>query len=117
MRVIIAGSRTITDYNELLKAIAAAKFPISLVISGGARGADTLGERYAKNNGIPVERCLPDWSKHGNSAGFIRNAEMVNIADALIALWDGNSRGTMHTITLARKKGIPVYLATLPPNA
>ena len=116
MKVIIAGSRTITDYKALAAAITAAGYPISCVISGGARGADTLGEKYARNNNIPLKRYIPDWEKHGKSAGFLRNAEMVDNADGLIALWDGVSRGTPHTIRLAKQKGIPVYVATLPPN-
>lgn len=102
MKTIIAGSRSITDYKYLLKAIAQIDWEITEVISGNARGVDRLGERWARENNIPVRLFFPDWDKWGKSAGFVRNHEMVEEAEALIALWDGESRGTKHTIGLAQ---------------
>lgn len=110
MKVIIAGSRTINDYYELIEAIKGCGFRITQVISGGCRGADTLGERYAREHRIPISHMLPDWNKHGRSAGPRRNSEMATQADALIALWDGESRGTKDMIEKAHERGIPVYV-------
>lgn len=110
MRVIIAGSRSINDYALVKQAIAESHFEITTVICGGARGVDDLGDRFALEHNLPIEYFLPDWETHGKRAGFLRNEAMVGIADALIAVWDGVSRGTMHTINLARKHGIKVYV-------
>lgn len=110
MKTIIAGSRSITDYRLLLEAISLIDWEITEVISGRARGADRLGERWARKNHIPIRIFHPDWRKYGKSAGLHRNKEMVNEADALIALWDGQSHGTQHTIGLANNKHLPMYV-------
>ena len=78
-----------------------------VIISGAARGADTLGERYAHERGYAVEKYPADWNCDGKAAGPIRNAQMAKVADALIAFWDGNSRGTQNMIDLARLKPLP----------
>lgn len=109
MKTIIAGSRSITDYEVLCRAIEASKFLISEVVSGGAMGVDTLGERWARAYSIPVRVFKPDWSI-GKKAGMIRNEEMNQYADALIAVWDGESRGTCDMITRARQSGKKVYV-------
>lgn len=111
MRVIIAGSRTITDYNLVCHAIAQSGIAdqITCVISGTAGGVDTLGERWAKDHGILIERHPADWNRHGKRAGFIRNSEMAQVADALIAVTTG-SNGTAHMIQAACARGIPVYV-------
>ncbi len=62
---------------------------------------------------MPIERYPADWDKHGKPAGYIRNAEMADKAEALLALWDGQSRGTLHMINLAKKKGLLVYVWNL----
>lgn len=111
MRVIIAGSRDITDYQELLDAVVDSGFEITTVISGGARGVDRMGEIFAKNNSTPLEIYPADWNKYGKSAGHRRNADMANVADALIALWDGTSRGTKSMIEIANKKTC-MYIST-----
>ena len=100
MKVIIAGSRTITDYNVVFSAIRNSGYKITEVVSGGAKGVDRLGERYAHENGIPVKRFLPDWRELGKAAGPVRNADMAEYADALIAIWDGKSAGTRHMIQI-----------------
>lgn len=105
MRVIIAGSRDFTDY-ELLKKVCDDHFnddDIITIISGTARGADQLGERYATEKGYAIERFPADWNKWGKSAGYKRNEEMAQVADMLIAFWDGESRGTKHMIDLGYK--------------
>lgn len=112
-RVIIAGGRDFYNY-ELLKAkcdsILSSKAATRriIVVSGAAKGADKLGEEYAHEHGYTVEQYPADWNTHGKAAGPIRNAQMANSADALIAFWDGQSRGTQSMINIARAKGLPV---------
>ena len=110
-KVIIAGSRSFSDYG-LLKAYADYKLSAIQdeieIVSGGARGADALGERYAKEKGYRLKVFPADWQRYGNSAGYKRNGEMAEYADALLAFWDGNSRGTKHMIDLAASKGLKI---------
>jgi len=101
MRTIIAGSRNITDYKFLCKIMEEINIGITVIISGGAKGVDSLAIKYAKDNKIPVEIFKPDWDKFGTKAGIIRNCEMGSVADALIAIWNGSSRGTKHMIDYA----------------
>jgi hypothetical protein len=113
MKIIIAGSRSITDYNKLLIAIEYSNYNITEIVSGGAKGVDMLGEQFAKNFGIPVKRFIPNWRPNGEldkSAGFKRNKEMADYGEALIAVHDGQSKGTSNMINLARNKGIPVVV-------
>lgn len=98
MKVIIAGSRHITDRLGLFKAIKQSGFDITEVVSGTSRGVDTLGEAYARANDIPIKEFPANWSKFGNYAGPVRNNEMAKYADAAIILWDGESRGTLNMI-------------------
>lgn len=110
MKVIIAGSRGITDEHLIFNAIKDSGFEITEVVSGGAIGVDKFGEKYANRNDIPLKIFLPDWKKKKASAGIIRNAEMANYADALIAVWDGESRGTKNMIEVAQRKGLKVFV-------
>ena len=114
MKLAIVGSRTFKKYNTLCWFITRhIDLPkISLVISGGAQGADTLAERYAKENNIPVKVIRPNWKKHGKAAGFIRNKDIVKECDILVAFWDGKSRGTKHSIDLAEKYKKPYFIWT-----
>lgn len=112
-RVIIAGTRDFSDY-QLLRdkcdAILSAKRQDSniVVISGTARGADRLGERYARERGYEIRQFPADWLNDEKKAGPIRNAKMADNADALIAFWDGQSRGTKNMIDTAKRKGLAV---------
>lgn len=110
MKVIIAGSRTITEMSVLQQAIAAAGFDITEVISGGAKGVDELGNEWARQNKLRYRIFWALWKTHGRAAGPIRNQEMADFADALIAVWDGRSRGTADMIRRAQAKGLPVYV-------
>ena len=110
MKVIVAGSRTIADIAIIAQAIEESGFDVSEVVSGTARGVDILGEEWAKSKGIPVKRFPADWNGLGKRAGFVRNAEMADYAEALVAVWDGKSRGTANMIQVARKKGLKVYV-------
>ena len=117
MRVIIAGSRNINDYNIVQEAIQKSGFKISTVVSGGAKGVDKLGEKYALDNNLKIDQYIPDWRPNGKdvdrSAGYKRNIEMAKNADALIAIWDGESRGTKHMIIEGTKIGLNVYVHTI----
>ena len=104
MRTIIAGSRNITNYEYFCNVMKEIKFTPTVILSGGASGVDRMGEEWARANNIPVERYPANWNKYGKKAGYIRNKEMVDNADALIAVWDGKSKGTKLTIDLARDK-------------
>ena len=110
-RVIIAGTRSFNDYdllrdscNNLLSE--KQRTHTVVVISGTARGADQMGERYARERGFQLRRFPADWEQYGKSAGHIRNAKMADNADALIAFWDGESKGTKNMIDNARRKGL-----------
>lgn len=109
MKVIIAGSRSIKDRKIVDKAIEASGFSITEVVSGGASGVDSLGEAWAADHKIPVKQFPAKWELHGKAAGPIRNKQMADYAEALIAVWDGNSRGTLNMITQAKCKGLHVY--------
>ena len=113
MRVIIAGSRTITDYGCVADAINKSGFDITEVVCGMASGVDSLGERYAKEHGIPVAYYPADWDVHGRRAGYIRNIEMAKNADALIAIIKDDSPGTMHMIKEAMRRGIKTCIVPM----
>lgn len=114
MKVIIAGSRTITDFSLVEKAILrfdlTIKEEITEIICGGARGIDILGRNWAQLAKVPIKMFPPDWDVYGKSAGFKRNKEMVKYANAAIVIWDGFSKGSKHTIDLCIKKGIPLIV-------
>jgi hypothetical protein len=109
MKVIIAGSRDILNRDVVENAIIESGFEITEVVSGGARGVDSIGEWWAREKKIPVKRFAPDWNKHGKAAGPIRNQQMAEYADALIAVWNG-SRGTKDMITQAAHRNLRVYI-------
>lgn len=109
IKVIIAGTRDFDNY-ELLKQkmdkILAARVRNNeeiIIVSGTARGADKLGERYARERGYTIKRFPADWDKNGKRAGYIRNEEMAKYADACVCFWDEASRGTKHMIDLATR--------------
>ena len=108
-RLVVAGSRDFDDYTLLaaeLDKLLAGKTNITIV-SGTARGADRLGERYAAEHNLRIERFPAEWEKYHKGAGPIRNAKMVQSADAVIVFWDSESSGTKNIIECARKEDIP----------
>ena len=112
-RVIIAGSRSFDDYDMLVKTMDMVLQNITdeiQVVCGMAAGADTLGERYAKERGYQIAYFPADWKKYGRAAGFNRNVEMAKNADALVAFWDGKSKGTKHMLDIAQRYGLRVRL-------
>lgn len=109
IKTIIAGSRDITDYKLVEQAVKDSGFTITEVVSGGARGVDSLGEQWAMENGIPIH-CFPaNWDAHGKAAGFIRNSDMACYADALIAITNG-SRGTANMIAQAKLNSLKLFV-------
>lgn len=114
MRTVIAGGRDAPDL--VAEAVAASGFDITVVLCGDARGADQHGERWAAAQGIPVEHYPADWGAHGKAAGPRRNDLMASRAQQLVALWDGESRGTRHMIACARHRGLRVYVHRYEPR-
>ena len=110
-KVIVAGSRHFDDYPFLcwkLDRLLAQKIGDVEIVCGMARGADSLGEQYAKERGIPIRYFPADWQTLGKSAGYQRNVQMAAYADALVAFWDGKSRGTAHMIETARRHQLQI---------
>lgn len=108
-RLVVAGSRDFDDYTLLsaeLDKLLAGKTNITIV-SGTARGADRLGERYAAEHNLRIERFPAEWEKYHKGAGPVRNMKMVQSADAVIVFWDNDSSGTKNIIECARKQDIP----------
>jgi hypothetical protein len=110
MKTIIAGSREIRDYSILIEAVKECPWEITEVVSGTAQGPDRLGQRYARENKLPLYNFPAAWKRHGVVAGVIRNTEMAKNAQALLAIWDGRSTGTSHMISEARKLNLHVYI-------
>ena len=109
MKTIIAGSRNIGN-RTFLDALEKVEWldEVTVVISGTARGVDKWGESWAEWNDKPVMRFPADWRAYGRGAGMVRNALMADHADALIAIWDGESPGTKNMIQQAKAKGLRV---------
>ena len=112
-RIIIAGGRDFDDYSLLqskcLPIIERLMADYEVIImSGHAKGADILGERFAEEHGLKFEVYPADWKAHYRSAGFRRNEQMGDIANGLIAFWNGESHGTKHMIEYARSKEVDV---------
>ena len=125
LRIIIAGGRDFTDYKLLKETVTDILFDLVFehrydegveFVSGTARGADQLGEKYAHEEGFLIKRFPADWNTYGKRAGYLRNEQMAKYAvengndGMLIAFWDGESRGTKHMIDLANKHGLEVHV-------
>jgi hypothetical protein len=111
MRTIIAGSRE-ASWDQTIAAIEQCPWraQISLVVSGTAKGADTWGEVWANMHKILIQRFPASWNEYGKRGGVIRNGLMADNADALIAVWDGQSAGTKNMIATAEAKGLLVFV-------
>jgi predicted Rossmann fold nucleotide-binding protein DprA/Smf involved in DNA uptake len=108
MRYGVIGGRTFIDF-ELMKSTLDKHF-ISEVVSGGAKGADTLAREYANLRNIKLTEFYPDYVRYGKKAPFVRNKLIVNASDVIVAFWDGKSTGTNHSIEYARSKKIKVII-------
>ena len=108
MNIIIAGGRDFNDYEKMKAAVLTIYPNIAnenhTIISGCAKGADSLGIRLAKELNIQCKLFPANWTAYGKSAGYKRNVEMADNADALVAFWDGKSKGTMHMINIAKER-------------
>lgn len=111
MRTIIAGSRDIYDsYMLIVEAVKESGFDVTSVISGCARGVDKTAISWAADNMMAWHEYPADWKSWGKIAGLMRNEEMAKNADALIAIWDGKSRGTKDMIERAKKHNLKVFV-------
>ena len=110
MKLAIVGSRSLDMYETVKNAVDSLSTEVTEIVSGGARGVDSFAERYAWEHSIPTVIFKPDWAKYGKRAGFIRNKDIVERADFVLAVWDGESRGTLDSINHARKLGKPVEI-------
>jgi predicted Rossmann fold nucleotide-binding protein DprA/Smf involved in DNA uptake len=111
VRVAIVGSRNFNDADQVLDIMTG--FPAdTTIVSGGAEGADTIAAACAERCGLKVEVHIPDWTRYGNKAGFIRNREIVRDVDRVIAFFGpkGVTPGTMHTIRCALEQQTPVAI-------
>lgn len=110
MITVIAGSRNIP---LVVFDIVMAQYYtdcISEVVSGTAKGVDTFGELWAKDNNIPIKRMPANWARWGRFAGFYRNVDMGEYCDQAIIVWDGSSKGTLHMIDIMKRLNKPYYL-------
>lgn len=118
INIVVAGSRDFKNYAFLCKVMDAIVEKLKekgykqiTVVSGRARGADTLGEKYARLHGLSIIEMPAEWSKYGKRAGYMRNEEMAKVGDIVVAFWNGSSLGTKHMINLGHqyKKIVLVY--------
>lgn len=108
MRVIVAGSRSIVNYELVKECIEKSRFSITELVSGMAAGVDSLAARWATENGVELKKFPADWNRFGKSAGYRRNQDMAEHADALILVWDGVSKGSKHMLDIAKSKGLEI---------
>jgi hypothetical protein len=115
MKLAIIGGRTFTDYPLLCRVMLehygvdkefpnSTDYTVTEVISGAAKGADSLAARWAKQHGVALIEFPADWDKHGKAAGFIRNRDIIEAADEVLAFWTGDSKGTAHSLSLAKRQ-------------
>ena len=103
MKIIVAGGRDFNDYDFLKKKLTEIIKEDAEIVSGLARGADTLGIKYADEFGVKVKKFPAEWEKYGKSAGYRRNEDMAKYSDICVCFWDGFSKGTKHMIDLSKK--------------
>lgn len=110
MRIVISGSRTITDEKWIERILCGQLGSGDLVVTGGCRGVDKIAHDWARRMFCKTKVMPADWDTHGKAAGPIRNAQMMEDADLLLAFWDGKSRGTRNAIDEARKRGVETHI-------
>lgn len=111
-KLIVAGGRDFNLYkvlsDNLDRLLVNKREGLIEIVCGGAKGADSLGEKYAQDNGLYIRYFRAEWDEYGKRSGILRNIEMGDYADALVAFWDGKSKGTKHMIDYAKSKGLAV---------
>lgn len=122
MKLAIVGSRTYENFSTFCRIMGTHFYYMTncppmnkgkdctCIISGGAKGADSLAKRYAEGTGVDYIEFPADWKKHGKKAGMIRNQQIVNACDMVLAFWDGTSAGTKNTIELAKRQRKPTFI-------
>jgi len=110
MKVIVAGSREFDDYQVICRVLSTHRHQITQIITGGARGADRLGYRWAWKHQVPHKLFRAEWARWGKSAGVRRNAQMAQAGDVLVAFWDGTSPGTRDMIQQMEALSKPVVV-------
>lgn len=110
MRLAIIGSRDFDNYSLLHRIVNNLSFEIDEIVSGGAKGEDSLGEKYAKENNIKTNIFYPDWDTYGKKAGFIRNKDIIDNSDFVLAFWDKRSPGTKDSLLYAKKMNKPIRI-------
>ena len=110
MNVAVIGSRSFNDSLLLEYELNAIKEKINLVISGGAKGADKLAEKWAIENNIPTVVIKPDWKTFGRAAGLVRNKQIIASCDCCYAFWDQKSKGTLFTINYCKQMLKPIKI-------
>ena len=109
MKLAVVGSRTFTNYQKLIDYLSHYN-SITEVVSGGARGVDSLVRRFAEEYDIPIKEFLPEYSKYGRIAPFVRNQQIVDYSDELLAIRVKFSKGTTDTINRAHKANKPTKI-------
>lgn len=110
MKTAVIGSRTFDNYDQLKTILDNLSDKPAEIISGGANGADSLAERYAQENNLPLTIHLANWKAYGKAAGPIRNKQLIEDCEQVVAIWDGQSKGTQHSIKVAQKLNRPTQL-------
>jgi len=114
MKLAVVGSRTFSDYTFLGQVIDRLSIEkglcISTIVSGGARGVDSMAAIYAREHDIELLEFLPNYKKYGRRAPLLRNEEIISSSDVVLALWDGKSRGTSHSINIAKEMGKELFI-------
>jgi hypothetical protein len=112
MRIAVVGSRDFDDFSLFVKIMDRLRYnkEIDAIITGGARGVDSMAEHYAEVNSIPVIVHEAQWDKYGKGAGYIRNKLIWDDSDFGLAIWDGVSKGTKHSFDLAKKQNKQILI-------
>ena len=118
LKLIIAGGRDFMDLKRVMQAMnklfneggELSHVTHLEIVSGGARGADRMGELLALENNLKLTVFPADWDRYGKRAGYMRNQQMAQYADALLAFWDGESKGTQHMVNIMQAIPKPTYI-------
>ena len=112
MKLAVVGSRGFTDYEILSRVIDELRkvYEITTIVSGGAKGADTLAEKYASDHGLELDIFPAKWKELGKKAGYARNHDIWNNSDFGVAFWDGQSKGTAHSFAIAKNQNKKLFV-------
>lgn len=110
MKCVIAGTRSVHDYNLLVQTVQRSGYDITEVVCGMATGIDTLGEQWARSKDIPIKAMPADWNRYGKKAGPMRNRQMAEYCDCAVIIWDGESPGTRNMINEMIRVKKPYYI-------